>query len=271
MKTISKIFLLTIILSIFYSCVSQKKYDQLQANYDNSLERIVERERSITEQKAKLRNLAGKVAALEQSLKSCLDMNQSGSVNISKLIDEINSSNTYIKQLIASNARKDSLNQALSSKLKRSLDDVDDEDVDIAVKKGVVFISLSDKMLYKSGSYVINPKARSVLEKVARVINDYKDYDVLIEGHTDNVPISKRGIKDNWDLSALRSTAVVRYFQENFGVDPSRMTAGARSEYVPKATNNTSTGRSINRRTEVIILPKLDEFLKLIDQAPSVN
>ena len=270
MKRISKVFLLAI-LGLFLSCVSQKKYAQLQANYDKSLERVVEKERTITEQKAELRSLRDKVYSLEQALKSCLKMNESGSVNISKLIDEINASNKYIKQLIASNTRKDSLNQALSSKLKRSLDNVDDEDVNIAVKKGVIFISLSDKMLYKSGSYVIKPKARNVLEKVAKVINDYKDYDVLVEGHTDNVPISKKGIKDNWDLSALRSTAVVRYFQENFGVDPARMTAGARSEYVPKATNNTATGRSINRRTEVIILPKLDEFLKLMDQAPSVN
>ena len=270
MKVISKVYLLGIV-SLFLSCVSQKKYHQLQANYDKSLEIVVDKERTIIGQKSELRSLRDKVHSLEETLKSCLKMNQSGSVNISKLIDEINSSNKYIKQLIASNSRKDSLNQALSSKLKRSLDDVDDQDVNVSVKKGVVFISLSDKMLYKSGSYIINPKAKGVLEKVARVINDYKDYDVLIEGHTDNVPISKKGIKDNWDLSALRSTAVVRYFQENFGVDPSRMTAGARSEYEPKATNNTTNGRSINRRTEVIILPKLDEFLKLLDKAPSVN
>lgn len=182
---------------------------------------------------------------------------------------EINSSNAYIKQLISTNARNDSLNQALSNKLKRSLDNVADGDVQVKVLKGVVMISLSDKMLYKSGDYNVLPAAAEVLGKVAKVINDYDKYSVLIEGNTDNVPLNSANLpKDNWDLSALRATSVAKILQTQFGVDPSRITAGGRSEYNPKETNMSVSGRAANRRTEIIIMPKLDEFMKLMDIAP---
>jgi len=193
-------------------------------------------------------------------------MNQQGNVNISKLLDEINKSNKYIRMLVLENKKKDSLNKVLSSRITRSLKDVDTKDLDVKVKKGVVFISLSDKMMFKSGRTTISQQADSVLLKLAKIINDYKDYEVLIEGHTDNVPIHTNCIKDNWDLSALRATAIARKLQNDFGVDPARLTAGGHGEWVPKASNDTPEGRNLNRRTEVILLPKLDQFNKLMEQ-----
>jgi chemotaxis protein MotB len=259
------------------SCVSQKKFDALNANYTECLERAGGKERIIQDLNGEIKSYKNQMALLKDqnnlmktSLDNCLNNSGKNSANIDKLIGEIGSSNSYIKKLIASNSRKDSLNVALSDKLKKSLDNVKDEDVQVKVLKGVVFISLSDKMLYKTGGSDVLPAAEVVLEKVAKVINDYKDYDVLVEGHTDNVPMRGLGVlKDNWDLSALRATSVVRMLQTKFGVAPNRMTAGGRSEFVPKATNNTDVGRAENRRTEIIILPKLDEFMKLMDVAPS--
>jgi chemotaxis protein MotB len=151
--------------------------------------------------------------------------------------------------------------------LKRSLADVNDEDVTVEVKKGVVYISLSDKMLFKSGSADISTMAEGVLSKIAKVVNDHSELDILVEGHTDNVPIKTANIKDNWDLSALRATAVVRLLQSKYNVKPERMTAGGRSEFVPKVANDNPKNKSINRRTEIVILPKLDQFFQLA--APS--
>jgi chemotaxis protein MotB len=148
--------------------------------------------------------------------------------------------------------------------LKRSLADINDEDVTVEVKKGVVYISISDKMLFQSGSAMINPKAEVVLEKVSRVVNDHKELDILVEGHTDNVPIATGCITDNWDLSAKRATSVVRLLQSKFGISPERMTAGGRSEYVPKLPNTSDAGRKVNRRTEIIVLPKLDQFFQML-------
>jgi chemotaxis protein MotB len=209
---------------------------------------------------------------LKSSLDACLSNSGKGSANIDKLIGEINSSNKYIKQLISTNSKNDSLNLALSNKLKRSLDNIADSDVQVKVLKGVVMISLSDNMLYKTGDYNILPAAQEVLGKVAKVINDYDTYSVLIEGNTDNVPLSSTNLpKDNWDLSALRATSMAKVLQTNFGVNPARITAGGRSEYNPKTTNASVSGRAENRRTEIIIMPKLDEFMKLMDIAPVKN
>jgi chemotaxis protein MotB len=155
--------------------------------------------------------------------------------------------------------------------LKRSLVDINDDDVQIEVKKGVVYISLSDKMLYKSGSAEINPKAHAVLGKIAKILNDRKELDILVEGHTDNVPISTTLYADNWDLSAKRATSVVRVLQWKYNVDPERMTAGGRSEYVSKAVNSTAQGRQLNRRTEIILLPQLDQFFKLLQSNTSAT
>lgn len=258
------------------SCVSKKQYDALSTNYKQCIENIGERQREIQDLKSQNSALTGENNllksqhdALKSSLDACLSNTGKSSANIDKLVGEINASNTYIKQLISSNAKNDSLNLALSNKLKRSLDNVSDEDVQVKVLKGVVMISLSDKMLYKTGDYNILPAAQEVLGKVAKVINDYDKYSVLIEGNTDNASLNSVNLpRDNWDLSALRGTSVAKVLQTQFGVDPARITAGGRSEYNPKATNMSVSGRAENRRTEIIIMPKLDEFMKLMDIAP---
>ncbi|MCC2589702.1 OmpA family protein [Chryseobacterium sp. MFBS3-17] len=261
------------------SCVSQKQYDALNENYKQSIATLGERQSEIQSLKSSNAGLSSENAllkgqndALKSSLDACLTNTGQGSANIDKLIGEINASNKYIKQLISTNSKNDSLNLALSNKLKRSLDNVADADVDVKVLKGVVMISLSDKMLYKTGDYNVLPAAAEVLGKVAQVINDYDTYSVLIEGNTDNVPLNSNNLpKDNWDLSALRATSMAKILQIQFGVDPSRITAGGRSEYNPKTTNASVSGRAENRRTEIIIMPKLDEFMKLMDVAPVKN
>jgi chemotaxis protein MotB len=269
----------------FSSCVSTKKFEELNAKYQSSEQALTDCKANLmkcrTEDDAanakigflseQIQAHKDNIAQLQAALDKCVNMSQQGNTNISKLLDEINSANKYIRQLTEINRKNDSLTLALSNKFKRSLDNLNDEDVDIKVKKGVVFVSLSDKMLFKSGSYTITSKADQVLNKISKIVNDYKNYDILIEGHTDNVPIVSSCIKDNWDLSAMRATAIARYMQTNLMVDPARITAGARSEYVPKASNDTEEGRSINRRIEIIVLPKLDEFMKLMDQAPKTE
>lgn len=191
-------------------------------------------------------------------------VSKSGAESIRKSLETLNEQTKYVNNLNTSIQRKDSINLALVMNLKRSLDDINDQDVQVEVKKGVVYVSISDKLLFKSGSYDITPKAETVLGKVAKVVNDHKELDILVEGHTDVVPISTASIKDNWDLSALRATSVVRTLQGKFGVAPERMTAGGRSEFSPKDDNTTSVGRQQNRRTEIIITPKLDQFFNLL-------
>ena len=191
-------------------------------------------------------------------------VSKSGAESIKKSLETLNEQTKYTNNLNASIQRKDSINLALVMSLKRSLDDINDQDVQVEVKKGVVYVSLSDKMLFRSGSYEVLPAAENVLEKVAKVVNDHKDLDILVEGHTDAVPISTASIKDNWDLSALRATSVVRTMQNKFGVAPGRLTAGGRSEFAPKDDNATASGRQQNRRTEIIITPKMDQFFNLL-------
>lgn len=191
-------------------------------------------------------------------------VSKSGAESIKKSLETLNEQTKYTNNLNASIQRKDSINLALVMSLKRSLDDINDQDVQVEVKKGVVYVSLSDKMLFKSGSYEVLPAAEVVLGKVAKVVNDHKDLDILVEGHTDAVPISTAAIKDNWDLSALRATSVVRTLQGKYGVAPERLTAGGRSEFAPKDDNTTSVGRQQNRRTEIIITPKMDQFFNLL-------
>ncbi|AKD57756.1 OmpA family protein [Spirosoma radiotolerans] len=191
-------------------------------------------------------------------------VSKSGAESIKKSLETLNEQTKYTNNLNSTIQRKDSLNLALVMSLKRSLDDINDQDVQVEVKKGVVYVSISDKLLFKSGSYDITPKAEVVLGKVAKVVNDHKDLDILVEGHTDAVPISTAAIKDNWDLSALRATSVVRTLQSKFAVAPERLTAGGRSEFAPKDDNSTAVGRQQNRRTEIIITPKLDQFFNLL-------
>lgn len=264
------------------SCVSSKQYKSLQADYSAMQGRLngVSQENEtcksnlgqanvqIAGLQDQLRTAMANAQSLQASLDKCLTSTSQGNVNISKLVDEINSSNKYIQQLVNSKNKSDSLNMVLTNNLTRSLSREEMKDVDVQVLKGVVYISLSDNMLYKSGSYEISDKANETLSKIAKIITDYKDFEVLIEGNTDNVPISKTNIRNNWDLSSLRASSVVQALQNNFGVDPKRLTAGGRGEYNPIASNDSEAGRIKNRRTQIIITPKLDQFMELIDKAP---
>jgi chemotaxis protein MotB len=261
-------------------CVSTKKFNSLQANYNKLQDANSQLTREGEECKSSLDKATVQISglqeqinaereherALQSALDKCLTSAGQGNVNISKLVDEINSSNKYIQELIASKNKSDSLNMVLTNNLTRSLTRDEMQDVDVKVLKGVVYISLSDNMLYKSGSYEISDKAGTTLSKIAKIITDYKDYDVLIEGNTDNVPISKPNIRNNWDLSALRASSVVQSLQNNYSVDPKRLTAGGRGEYNLVASNDTPDGKLRNRRTEIIITPKLNQFMDLINK-----
>lgn len=265
------------------SCASKKKFVALQQDYTTLQNEYQEAKVKLAENGATIKSLEERLAeakkaneqmkvaytTLQGSLDKSLQQNAEGNVNISKLVDEINASNKFIKQLVEAKDKSDSLNITLTNNLTRSLSKEELKEVDVQVLKGVVYISLADNMLYKSGSYQINERAAETLSKIAKIINDYKDYEVLIEGNTDNVPISRENIRNNWDLAALRASSVVQELQNNYGVDPRRLTAGSRGEYNPIASNDTAVGRQRNRRTQIIITPKLDEFLELIDQAPA--
>jgi chemotaxis protein MotB len=238
-----------------------------------------DRENALLTKNTELLNERSKSAMLEQQLEyfktnnaNLLDrladlsvVSKTGAENIKKSLEAIDKQSTYIQDLTSAIQRKDSLALNLVMNLKRSLADVNDEDVTVEVRKGVVYISLSDRMLFRSGSADISQQAETVLSKIAKVLNDYKELEILVEGHTDSVPISNACVSDNWDLSAKRATAVVRNLQRRYGVDPRRMTAGGCSEYRPKATNVNEDGRRANRRTEIVILPNLDQFFQLLE------
>ena len=212
-----------------------------------------------------------KYAKLQASLDKSLSNASQNNVSIEKLVDQINESNQYIRHLVEVKSKSDSLNMVLTHNLTRSFSQEELKEVDVQVLKGVVYISLADNMLYKSGSYEINDRAAETLSKIAKIIKDYKDYDVLIEGNTDNVPISRENIRNNWDLSCLRASSVVQALQNKYGVDPKRLTAGGRGEYNPLQSNDTELGKQRNRRTQIIITPKLDEFMELIGEAPETK
>ena len=295
-----KIFLFVTSLVMITSCVSKKKLADAQAEYstykassENNLNRARTEIRDCEKAKlgfeselnsknneldlkskqwvAQSKALEDQIDYLKKTNTNLLDrmsdlsiVSKSGAESIKKSLETLNDQSKYIKDLNSTVQRKDSLNLALVMTLKRSLADINDDDVTVEVKKGVVYISISDKMLFQSGSAMINPKAEVVLEKVSRVVNDHKELDILVEGHTDNVPISTNCLMDNWDLSAKRATSVVRLLQAKFGISPERMTAGGRSEYVPKVSNSSDAGRKVNRRTEIIVLPKLDQFFQML-------
>ena len=230
--------------------------------------RVASLEEQLDAQKKALEEQKRAYAALQRSLDKSLSNANQNNISIEKLVDQINESNQYIRHLVEVKTKSDSLNMVLTNNLTRSLSKEELKEVDVQVLKGVVYISLADNMLYKSGSYEINSRASQTLSKIAKIIKDYKDYDVLIEGNIDNVPISKPNIRNNWDLSALRASSVVQALQNDYGVDPKRLTAGGRGEYNPLATNDTELGKQRNRRTQIIITPKLDEFMDLIGEAP---
>ena len=248
------------------NCQSENR--QLSASYQETKEELAASKVRVASLQEQLDQQKKDYAKLQRSLDKSLSNASSNNVNISKLVDQINESNQYIRHLVEVKSKSDSLNMVLTNNLTRSLSKEELKEVDVQVLKGVVYISLADNMLYKSGSYEVNDRAQETLSKIAKIIMDYKDYDVLIEGNTDNVPISRENIRNNWDLSCLRASSVVQYLQNHYGVDPKRLTAGGRGEYNPLASNDTETGKQRNRRTQIIITPKLDQFMDLIDKAP---
>jgi len=291
-----KLLLVLALIPFIFSCASKKKIadlqsqlSQLQAKSDQSIGKakadlsdcqsltaslqgeLKKRDADLETKNGQLKSLQEQLDYMKKTNTNLLDrlsdlsvINKSGAESIRKSLDALNDQGKYIKDLNSSIQRKDSVNLSLVMNLKRSLADVNDEDVSIEVKKGVVYISISDKLMFASGSAVVSNKAEVVLAKVAKVINDHKDLDILVEGHTDSVPISTDCIKDNWDLSAKRATSVVRLLQTKFDVDPERMTAGGRGEFEPQANNSSRAGRKNNRRTEIIVTPKLDQFFNLL-------
>ena len=286
-KTRSMVLTLALGALVLSGCVSKKNLEacqselkncqtenrELTGNYQNTKEQLAAAQARVATLTDQLATQKKAYAALQQSLDKSLANTSANNVNISKLVDQINESNQYIRHLVEVKSKSDSLNMVLTNNLTRSLSKEELKEVDVQVLKGVVYISLADNMLYKSGSYEISDRAEETLSKIAKIIMDYKDYDVLIEGNTDNVPIntsaaSMKNIRNNWDLSALRASSVVQYLQTRFGVAPKRLTAGGRGEYNPVASNDTEVGKQRNRRTQIIITPKLDQFMDLIDKAP---
>ncbi len=267
------------------SCVSKKKYnvavdelDGLRIERARLVTDLSNCETSLDSIKVANNTLTSENITLTEDLNYCEASNEilidrmadlavitnEGSKRISQAIEQLYMMNDSIGTLVESINMKDSMIASLEGNIRRSLDDLGDEDINVEVRGGAVFISISDKLLYTSGSSNLLPQGEKVMEKIAMIINDHEEFEVMIEGHTDDRPISGYCMKDNWDLSAKRAIAVVRTLQKNYDVDPSRMIAGARSEYQPKEDNNTAKGRSANRRTEVVILPKLDQFYELM-------
>ena len=262
------------------SCASKKDLEncrlenkELSGNYQDTKEQLAASKARVASLEDQLAQAKKDYASLQGSLDKSLNNASANNVNISKLVDQITESNQYIRHLVEVKSKSDSLNMVLTNNLTRSLSKEEMKEVDVQVLKGVVYISLADNMLYKSGSYEINDRAAETLSKIAKIIMDYKDYEVLIEGNTDNVPVNAsaatmKNIRNNWDLSCLRASSVVQALQNQYGVDPKRLTAGGRGEYNPVTTNSTEVGKQRNRRTQIIITPKLDQFMDLIDKAP---
>ena len=262
------------------SCASKKDLQncqnenrELTTNYQTTKEQLAASQAKVSALEDQLAQQKRDYASLQSSLDKSLTNANSNNINISKLVDQINESNRYIRHLVEVKSKSDSLNMVLTKNLTRSLSKDEMKEVDVQVLKGVVYISLADNMLYKSGSYEINDRAEETLSKIAKIITDYKDYDVLVEGNTDNVPVnaaaaSMKNIRNNWDLSCLRASSVVQYLISRFGVAPKRLTAGGRGEFNPLVNNDTELGKQRNRRTQIIITPKLDQFMDLIDKAP---
>lgn len=273
-KNILQLALLACLI-VVSSCASKKDLDncqrenrELSENYNATREQLAASQTRVTSLEEQLAQQKRDYVALQKSLDKSLSNSSANNVNISKLVDQINESNQYIRHLVEVKSKSDSLNMVLTNNLTRSLSREELKEVDVRVLKGVVYISLADNMLYKSGSYEINDRAAETLSKIAKIIMDYQDYDVLVEGNTDNVPINRENIRNNWDLSCLRASSVVQYLQTHYGVNPKRLTAGGRGEFNPIATNATELGKQRNRRTQIIITPKLDQFMDLIDKAP---
>jgi chemotaxis protein MotB len=270
------VFMMALVGAVLLSgCASKKDLQAckdenkaLSTNFQNTKEQLAAATARAESLEQQVKSLTAANSNLQASLDKSLTNSSQNNVSIEKLVDQINESNKYIRHLVEVKSKSDSLNMVRTNNLTRSLSKEELKEVDVQVLKGVVYISLADNMLYKSGSYEINDRAAETLSKIAKIIKDYKDYDVLIEGNTDDVPIKRENIRNNWDLSCLRASSVVQALQNTYGVDPKRLTAGGRGEYNPLQPNTSELGKQRNRRTQIIITPKLDEFMELIGQAP---
>jgi chemotaxis protein MotB len=265
------------------SCVSQKKYtelEELQQNTKNLLDSATVKLNSCNEEKeaalAQLATLTEQNQFLKANNQDLINnignlttLSQKGAENLEMSLESMKEKDIKIQRMQDAVTKRDSVTLALVTSLKGVLGNLSDEDIEINVEKGVVYVSISDKLLFRSGSYSVTAKAREVLGKVAQVVNDKPELEFMVEGHTDNVPISIEGLQDNWDLSVRRATSVVRILEKDFGVAPARMTAAGRSYYAPVADNDTAANRAKNRRTRIVVLPKLDQFYDLIEQGMS--
>jgi chemotaxis protein MotB len=276
-QIMKKLFFGAGILSVLLtSCVSSKKYADLETQHSKTQQDLVDAKadlQSCLVEKDHLLELNNSLkedkARSLQQVENLTVLTQSSSDNIKEVIAQLSEKDKYINGIRSAMTKKDSINLALAFQLKKDLAaGIQDEDIQIEVEKTVVYISIADKMLFKSGSAIVSDRAKEVLGKVATVVNSKPEMEVQVEGYTDNVPISTNNMKDNWDLSVARATSVVRVLQNDFAVAPKRLIAAGRSEYVPLATNDTAEGRSINRRTRIVILPKLEEFFEILEQKP---
>ncbi|MEJ6674080.1 MAG: OmpA family protein [Polaribacter sp.] len=275
MKKLSLILFSVVLVS---SCVSKKDFVALQVDKKNTQKELVNVKSSlqkcIIEKEKEVLTLEERVKYLQDDKKNALKqvenltvLTQSSSDNIKTVIAQLSEKDKYINGVREAMTQKDSLNLAIKYHLTKNLTEgIQDEDIEVNVEKTVVFISISDKLLFKSGSYNVTDGAYVVLEKIAKVINDQPEMEVMIEGHTDSSPIKRDIIQDNWDLSALRATAITRILQYKFGVKPNRLIAAARSQYIPLAPNDTAENKSKNRRTKIIIMPRLNQFFDLLEQ-----
>ena len=274
------IIALSMLALVTTSCVSKKKYAELEARNKQTedllntatvkLNMCLDEKNNLSYKLESLKNqndlLKENNQQLINNMGNLTTLTQKGAENLEKSLESLREKDLTIKNLRDAVTRRDSVNLALVQSLKGVLGNLDDQDVDVKVEKGVVFINISDKMLFSSGSYTISKNAKSVLEKVAKVVKNKPDFEFMVEGHTDNVNIKTGCIRDNWYLSVMRATEIVRVLQKDFGVAPERMTAAGRSYYVPLASNGDANGRALNRRTRIVVLPKLDQFYTMIEE-----
>ncbi len=265
----------------FSACVTKKKYRELESRNKNIMSdmgaasaKLIECDRDKIEALARLRALEEQNAYLKKNSDDLINnvgnlttLTSKGAANLEKSLESIKEKDVRITRLQDALTRKDSVTLAIVTSLKSSLGNVNDQDIEINVEKGVVFVSIADKLLFQSGSYTVQDAAKTVLGKVATVVKAKPDFEIMVEGHTDNVPVSKGSLLlDNWDLSVKRATAIVRVLQNEFAIEPGRIVAAGRGEYVPLTSNDTPDGRARNRRTRIIVLPKLDQFYKMVEE-----
>lgn len=287
------ILIILAIAPVFFSCVSSKKFKASQADYANlqtkysqlqgDLKNCNDAKAELGRQKTNLENdktnLNARISDLNKQIDFLKDNNNSmlrqlqdlsvisssQAESIKKSLENIGAKDLYIQDLQSAIARKDSLNMVLVMNLKGAIGNMEDEDINIKVDKGVVFIDISDKLLFKSGKYEVTKQANEILGKVATVLKNQPGIEFMVEGHTDNVPYRNGVLLDNWDLSVKRATSVVRILQTQYGLDPAKMAAAGRSEYNPITDNSSTENRAANRRTRIVILPQLDQFFKLLE------